>query len=182
MSLLLASLKSKEGSVAKSGVSSRLEESGSNSRGAAVTGTLAEFLWVAAPKIAAGGAQLLANLFLVRRLGPENAGVLFVCITAIMLSDAVLGSSLDIAVLKLATSGAGRVEAASLRIQKAALSGKVFGCVILATILLPFSAGHQHSLVPPVQRRTPVDPVAGGAVRAINSSIGSDLLSGVASI
>jgi len=94
---------------------------------------------VAAPKIAAGGAQLLANLFLVRRLGPENAGVLFVCITAIMLSDAVLGSSLDIAVLKLATSGAGRVEAASLRIQKAALSGKVFGCVILTTILLPFS-------------------------------------------
>ena len=102
-------------------------------------GTLAEFLWVAAPKIAAGGGQLLANLLLVRRLGPENAGVLFVCITAIMLSDAVLGSSLDIAVLKLATSGAGREPRASLQIQKAALLGKVLSCFLLAVPILVFS-------------------------------------------
>jgi len=101
--------------------------------------TLVEFLCVAGPKIAAGAGQLLANLLLIRRLGPEHAGVLFVCITAIILSDAVLGSSLDIAVLKLATSREGRELSSTLRIQKAALMGKVLSCILLAVPILVFS-------------------------------------------
>jgi len=100
---------------------------------------IGEFVCVAGPKIAAGGGQLLANLLLIRRLGPAHAGVLFVCITAIILSDAVLGSSLDIAVLKLATSGEGRKASTSLRIQKAALVGKVLSCFLLAIPVLIFS-------------------------------------------
>jgi O-antigen/teichoic acid export membrane protein len=51
----------------------------------------------------------------------------------------MLGSSLDIAVLKLATSRSGRDPAASLRIQKAALMGKLLGCIALATPILVFS-------------------------------------------
>lgn len=103
-----------------------------------LTRTLTSFLWVAVPKVAAGGAQLLTNLLLVRTLGPEHAGVVFVCVTTITLSDAVLGSAFDVAVLKLATSAAGAGSAHSLRIQKAALVAKVLGCAALALPVLIF--------------------------------------------
>jgi O-antigen/teichoic acid export membrane protein len=99
-----------------------------------------DFLWVAIPKIAAGGGQLLTNLLLIRYLGPDRSGVVFVCITAIILSDAVLGSALDVAVLKLATSRAGRDPLASLAIQKAALIGKTLGCAALATPIILFAS------------------------------------------
>jgi O-antigen/teichoic acid export membrane protein len=101
--------------------------------------TFSQFLCVAAPKIAAGGAQLFTNLLLVRHFGPSRSGVLFVCITAIILSDAVLGSALDVAVLKLATSGAGRERLACLEIQKAALMLKILGCALLAAPILVFA-------------------------------------------
>lgn len=101
--------------------------------------TFSEFLWVACPKIAAGGAQLLSNLLLVRSLGPERSGVVFVCITSIILGDAVLGSALDVAVLKLATSGDGGLPPEPLRVQKAALVGKTLGCAALAFPIVAFS-------------------------------------------
>jgi O-antigen/teichoic acid export membrane protein len=101
--------------------------------------TFSEFLWVACPKIAAGGTQLLANLLLVRSLGPERSGVVFVCITSIILGDAVLGSALDVAVLKLATSVGAGGPLKALLVQKAALVGKTVGCFALAIPVIAFA-------------------------------------------
>ena len=100
----------------------------------------AEFLWVAVPKVLSAGAQLAVNLLLVRQLGPELSGVVFVCLTAILLSDAVLGSALDVAVLRLATgqpSGpASSPASTSLEVQRAAVLLKLAGCILLSIPLV----------------------------------------------
>jgi len=91
-----------------------------------------DFLWVAFPKTFSGGLQLVTNLLLVRQLGPDQSGMLFVCITAILLSDAVLGSALDVAVVKLSTGGQAHNPLQPLRVQQAALIAKTVGCALLA--------------------------------------------------
>src|SRR5579871_421868 len=96
--------------------------------------SLKAVLWVAGPKVASGALQLLFNWLLVRHLGPAHSGVLFACITAILLGDAVLGSAVDMSVIKLAT---GRDDACrSSSVQKTALYAKCAGCVVIGLPVL----------------------------------------------
>lgn len=63
---------------------------------------LAELLLVAAPKAAGGALMLLLNLALVRVLDPGEFGAYTLCITTVVLLDAIIGSSVDMGVLRLA--------------------------------------------------------------------------------
>jgi O-antigen/teichoic acid export membrane protein len=97
-----------------------------------VKSSVRDLLLVAGPKVGAGGLQILTNLLLVRSLGPERSGVLFVCITGIILGDAVVGSALDVAVVRLATSVRDVGSDRSLEVQKTAMVAKLLGFVLLA--------------------------------------------------
>lgn len=101
--------------------------------------TTHEFLWVAIPKVASAGLQLLTNLLLVRRMGPDRSGILFVCVTSILLSDAVLGSAFDVAVIRLTTAGGDQASLRSLRVQRAALVFKTGGCLLLSLFVALWS-------------------------------------------
>lgn len=107
--------------------------------------TFKEFLWVALPKILAGGAQLLTNVLLLRRLGADNTGVLFVCVTTILLSDALLGAAVDVGVVRLVTTQAADRRHA-LEIQKAALTAKSAACLLLAVPLFVWSQALSETL------------------------------------
>lgn len=108
-----------------------------NSR--AALSTLADFLWVACPKVAAGGVQLLVNLLLMRRLGPERSGIVFVLLTAIVLCDGIFGIAVDMAVVRLVTGGAGPQTAEALSVQKTALVAKWIACLVLAIPAIAWS-------------------------------------------
>jgi O-antigen/teichoic acid export membrane protein len=59
-------------------------------------------LLAVAAKIVGGGSALLINLFAVRHLVPAAYGIFAFCIANLQLFDALLGSALDMSVLKLA--------------------------------------------------------------------------------
>lgn len=90
-----------------------------------------EFLWVAIPRVLSAALQLGINLLIVRQLGPELSGVVFVCITAIILGDAILGSAFDVAVIRLGTAQHSDAAPDALEIQWAAVVLKMAGCVVL---------------------------------------------------
>ena len=77
-----------------------------------------EFLAIAAPKVMAGVSTFAINLALMRRFSVVQFGILMLCSTVILLSDTILGSSLDLAVLRLAPLEHGRDEPLCLAIQK----------------------------------------------------------------
>jgi O-antigen/teichoic acid export membrane protein len=94
---------------------------------------LVRFACVAAPKIAGGGLQVLFNLVLIRYLTPDQFGMVSLCVLGIVACDAVLGSALDMAVLRLAPLHEQRGERLqSLRVQNAALALKPLGVGLLA--------------------------------------------------
>lgn len=64
--------------------------------------SIGEVLWVAAPKILAGVAQLGLSLALLRTWGPERYGLIAVCLSAITLLDTVFGSAIDMSIFRLA--------------------------------------------------------------------------------
>jgi O-antigen/teichoic acid export membrane protein len=118
--------------------------------------SVVKFLWVAGPKVASGGLQLLTNLLLVQQLGPAGAGVVFVCVTAILLTDAILGSAVDVAVVRRATERSADGHSRSLEVQKAALVAKGLGYLLLAVpfviwsgpiALLLFGTGEHSALL-----------------------------------
>jgi O-antigen/teichoic acid export membrane protein len=101
---------------------------------------LVRFVCVAAPKIAGGGLQVLFNLILIRYLTPDQFGMVSLCVLGIVACDAVLGSALDMAVLRLAPLHERRGERLeSLKVQNAALALKPLGVGLLALPL--FFAG-----------------------------------------
>jgi len=95
-----------------------------------------EFLWVATPKILGGGLQLLFGLILLRYLGPSEYGTLAVCLSAVLLADAVLGAGTDMGVLRLAPLYEQHDPLRSLQIQKAAWALKLAGTCILVIVIL----------------------------------------------
>jgi O-antigen/teichoic acid export membrane protein len=102
---------------------------------------LFRFACVALPKIAGGGLQVLFNLILIRYLTPDQFGVVSLCVLGIVACDAVLGSALDMAVLRLAPLHEQRGERLqSLKVQNAALALKPVGVGLLA-IPVFFSGG-----------------------------------------
>ena len=97
---------------------------------------LADVLCVAIPKILGGGSQLALSLILVRFLSPPQFGMFVVCLTSILLLDAVIGSAIDMAIFRLAPIYR---ESAPLRarpIEKAGLALKPIGSLVLLVPLL----------------------------------------------
>jgi O-antigen/teichoic acid export membrane protein len=84
-----------------------------------------EFLSVAAPKVVAGVCTFGLNLALMRHFGVAQFGIFALCSTVILLGDTILGSSLDLAVMRLAPLEHGRDEPLCLALQKAGLYLKI---------------------------------------------------------
>ena len=91
---------------------------------------------VAGPKIAAGALTFGFNVWLLRIWSPEQFGLFAICTTAIMLTDAILGSSIDLATLRLSTSHRDTDAPAALAIERAALQMKVVGVAAAVPIVL----------------------------------------------
>ncbi len=89
-----------------------------------MTNTFHHFLLVAFPKITSGVLQLAVTLFILKGIGPESSGILFVCLTLVTLIDGILGSAVDTGVIRLAT-GQGLDVQGGGSVQKTALLGKL---------------------------------------------------------
>ena len=97
--------------------------------------TVSALLYVAVPKLLAGGGQLMLNLFLLRYFGPVQFGAVSVCLTAILLCDAFLGSAIDLGILRLCPSyTASGNPLRSLQIQQA---GLVLKPLAIGTLMIP---------------------------------------------
>lgn len=101
--------------------------------------SIAEFLWVAAPKSLAGVLQLLLSFLLLQYLSPEDFGVVSVCLMVIVLSDAVLGPSVDLSVLRVAPLIRDGNPEKALNLQKTALILKMGAVTFLALPILLFA-------------------------------------------
>jgi O-antigen/teichoic acid export membrane protein len=75
---------------------------GAGKKNAGTFGLRFDTLLAVAAKIVGGGSALLINLFAVRHLVPAAYGIFAFCIANLQLFDALLGSALDMSVLKLA--------------------------------------------------------------------------------
>ena len=63
---------------------------------------LFELLSVAAPKVANGACLVAANILLISFLEPTAYGIYSLCVASILIADTVLGSAIDLGVLRLA--------------------------------------------------------------------------------
>ncbi|MGH9416657.1 MAG: lipopolysaccharide biosynthesis protein [Terriglobales bacterium] len=95
---------------------------------------LRDLMCVAVPKGLSGVLQIAINFALLRYLGPSEFGLLSVCVTAIILSDAIISPPVDLGVLRLAPLDELEDPRASVRLQKAAL---VFKLTALAALAVP---------------------------------------------
>lgn len=80
---------------------------------------------VAGPKVAAGALTFAFNVWLLRIWTPEQYGLYAICTTVIMLTDAILGSSIDLATLRLSPSQRQADPAVALATERAAFQMKV---------------------------------------------------------
>lgn len=94
--------------------------------------SITEFLAVSFPKALGGACTIAVNLWLIRYLQPAEFGVLSLCLVTVLVADGMLGSPIDLGVIRLATACEGAIQR-SLNIQKAALLLK--GAVIAAGVL-----------------------------------------------
>jgi O-antigen/teichoic acid export membrane protein len=90
------------------------------------------FLLVAAPKLAGGLFLVLLNALLIQIVEPADYGLYAVAITLILLIDAIMGASFDLAIIRLRAEGQGGAE--SDAIERAALHLKL-GLMALAALL-----------------------------------------------
>ena len=91
---------------------------------------------VAGPKVAAGALTFGFNVWLLRIWSPAQFGLYAICTTAIMLTDAILGSSVDLATLRLSPSSREADAAAALGIERAALQIKVIALAATVPVFL----------------------------------------------
>jgi len=113
-----------------------------------------EFLFVAFPKILGGLLTFALNLVLLRHFGPSEFGIYALCVALILLADAIVGSSMDMSVLRLAPLYRDTNYKLSLGIQRTALWLKL-GLASFSSALLSLFAGplsrmlfHQTGLQP----------------------------------
>jgi O-antigen/teichoic acid export membrane protein len=100
--------------------------------------TISALLYVAVPKLLAGGGQFFLNLFLLRYFGPVQFGAVSVCLTAILFCDAFLGSAIDLGILRLCPSQVAQGRPVrSLQIQQA---GLILKPLAIGLLILPISA------------------------------------------
>ena len=100
-----------------------------------LTPTASSFIWVAGPKILAGGLQLLLMLALMRHFGQHDFGIISVCLSAVILCDSIVGGATDSGVLRLASLCRGDRER-SLEIQLAGVILKFAFVVVIAVPVL----------------------------------------------
>jgi O-antigen/teichoic acid export membrane protein len=84
------------------------------------TRSIGEFLAVSFPKALGGACTIAVNLWLIRYLQPAEFGVLSLCLVTVLVTDGMLGSPIDLGVIRLATACEATIQR-SLNIQKAAL-------------------------------------------------------------
>jgi|GEM_PF-5368784 len=106
----------------------------------AVKKGIQEFLLVATPKAIGGMALIGLNLTLVRFLPPDAFGRYYVCLTAVVLADAVIGAAFDMGVLRLAPAYIANDMTYAIAIERAALLLKV-GLASLVTLVLLVDPG-----------------------------------------
>lgn len=103
--------------------------------------TLGELLLVALPKIAGGGLTFLFNVILLRYLGPEQFGIYSLCVAAILLSEGIIGTPFDFAVLRLAQRHLDSAPGLALLIEQSAIWLKLLTISIaggIAALLAPW--------------------------------------------
>lgn len=105
-----------------------------------------EFLWVALPKSSGAALQLAFNLILLQYFGPDQFGGFAVCLSGIILSDAVLGAAFDTAVLRQAPLFHEEDGVRSLQVQQAGLLLKS-GCGLIAVVALLLFSGRLSVLL-----------------------------------
>ena len=100
---------------------------------------LGEILWVAIPKVAGGALQFGFNIALLRFVGPDSFGTISVCLTGLLLLDAVLGAAIDMGIFRLAPVYRQTDPSYARQIEKAGLAIKPAGAAILAVPLVLFA-------------------------------------------
>ncbi|MBM3226433.1 MAG: hypothetical protein FJZ47_21935 [Candidatus Tectomicrobia bacterium] len=92
-----------------------------------------ECLLVAFPKMVSGAGTTLVQLILLRYLGPEHYGMYALCVTGIVLADGVLGSALDLGIVRLVPQYRTTQPDRALALEQTALLVK---CVLAAGVCL----------------------------------------------
>ena len=101
-----------------------------------------DLVFVVVPKVITGACTLGCNIVLLRFFGPEKFGIYSLCLSFILISDAVLGSALDLGVMRLAS--ASRDDAASsLSFQAAGLALKAAATLVLTIALILYASFSQ---------------------------------------
>jgi O-antigen/teichoic acid export membrane protein len=95
-----------------------------------------ELFLVALPKVVGGVATLVVNAALLRYFGPEQFAIYSLCITGILLSDAIIGAAMDLGVLRLAPLYLESDPDRARAIQKSALFLKIVPVGGLSMVLL----------------------------------------------
>ena len=107
--------------------------------------TISDFTLVAGPKVGTGALTLGFNLWLLHIWSPEQYGLFAICTTAIMLTDAILGSSIDMATLRLSPNRRETDATAAQETEQAALQMKVL--VVAASLPVVWLAARPLSQI-----------------------------------
>ena len=109
--------------------------------------SLFELACVAIPKISGGLFTVGLNIVLVRFMGPESFGIYSLCIFGILLADGIVGSAIDLGVLKLSPAYRNKqLVDYALTIEKAAFLLKLAFFALIFSILL-FAASSLSQLL-----------------------------------
>jgi len=100
---------------------------------------LIEFTYIALPKVLAGILTLLFNVVILRYLSVEQFGIYTLSVSGILLADAIIGSAVDMGVLRLSPLYRTSDYERSIYIEKAALTFKL-SLAFLVLGILAFNA------------------------------------------
>ncbi len=97
-----------------------------------------EFSSIVAPKLLNGILLLMSNLILLQHLSPSEFGLYSLVVTTIIYLDAVIGSSFDMGIIKLASENREKFPQKAHNIERVGLFNKLIliSCFYLSTILL----------------------------------------------
>lgn len=101
--------------------------------------TLFNLVWIVAPKATGGLLLVLTNIVILQQFQPSDFGYFTLCLTTILLVDALVGSAFDLGVVRLASLQRDRDLAQSLGIEAAAFWLKILLVVCLGIVLLTSS-------------------------------------------
>ena len=118
----------------------------SSKKGSFVKADLRQIVCVVIPKLIGGFSQLLLSMLLVRFLGVDQFGMVSVCLTGVLLLDAIAGAALDMAIFRLAPLRREASPEAARAIEKAGLLIKPAAAAIIMLPLL-FAAPTVSSLL-----------------------------------